>query len=78
MASLTKQASLPTSDDRIVSMVRRILGRTPTTMEIDRAKGFLENDANPSNTEGPLEDPEQKWIQLAHAFMASNEFFFLD
>jgi len=78
MASLTKQASFPTNDDRIVSMVRRMLGRTPTTMEVDRAKGFLESDAILSNTEGSTADPERKWIQLAHALMASNEFFFLD
>jgi len=78
MASLTKQASFPTNEDRIVSMVRRILSRTPTMMEVERAKRFLESEAIISNTEGPTEDPERKWIQLAHALMASNEFFFLD
>ena len=78
IASLTKQASFPTIDERIVAMIRRILGRTPSTMEVERAKGFIESDSAVLNAEGPTEDPERKWIQLAHAVMASNEFFFLD
>ena len=78
MAALTKQESLPTIEDRVVAMIRRILGRTPSAMEVDRARGFIESDSVVSKEDGPIEDPERKWVQLAHAVMASNEFFFLD
>ena len=69
MALLTKQESSPCIESRIVTTFRRILGRVPTSQEIDRAKSFIEDEAT---------DPEQKWIQLSHALLASNEFNFLD
>jgi mono/diheme cytochrome c family protein len=78
LASIAKQATFPTNDERIVSMVRRILGRTPATSEVERARGFIESDSIGSKEESSTADPERKWIQLAHALMASNEFFFLD
>ena len=81
--------NLPTDEDRIVALVRKVLSRTPTGFEVDRAKHFL-NDANgaaangaaangaATNTDGSPIDPEGRWTRLAHALLASNEFLFLD
>jgi len=84
VSSLTKQMNLPTDEERIVALVRKVLGRTPTGFEVDRAKDFL-NEANgaatngaATNTDGSPIDPERRWTQLAHALLASNEFLFLD
>ena len=78
MASVTKQKLWLTYEDRIIATIRRILGRTPTPIEIDRAKSFIEEDAGVANSDGTPADPERKWIQLSHALLASNEFNFLD
>jgi hypothetical protein len=75
VASLTKQMNLPTDEERIVALVRKVLSRSPTPFEVDRAKHFL-NEA--TNTDGSQIDPEGRWAQLAHALLASNEFLFLD
>ena len=94
VSSLTKQMNLPTDEERIVALVRKVLSRTPTGFEVDRAKHFLD-EANgaaangaaanraaangaATNTDGSPIDPEGRWTQLAHALLASNEFLFLD
>ena len=86
--------NLPTDEERIVALVRKVLSRTPTSFEVDRAKHFLD-EANgvaanaaaanaaaangaATNTDGSPIDPEGRWTQLAHALLASNEFLFLD
>ncbi len=79
LASITKQLSSASDEDRIVAMVRRTLCRTPTESEVNQAKTFL-SEAIPSATatDGAAVDPERSWTRLAHALMASNEFTFLD
>ena len=79
LAQLTKQMNPGSDEDRIVTMVRRALCRTPTESEISQAKKFL-GEAIPITTtaDGSAADPERSWRLLAHALMASNEFTFLD
>ncbi len=79
LASLTKQTNPASDEERIVAMVRRALCRNPSESEVGRAKKFL-NETIPSTTtaDGAAADPERRWILLAHALMASNEFTFLD
>ncbi len=74
LASLTQDLNV---DSRVASLVRKILGREPTPAEVERAKGFISEMSN-INDAGIPADPEQSWIQLAHAMLASNEFIFLD
>lgn len=82
LASLTHSSTNPsasmTQEARIVATVRRVLGRTPTEFNLDRAKRFIEDAASATDSKNSAPDPERKWIQLAHALMASNEFVFLD
>jgi hypothetical protein len=79
LAAITKHTQPATDEDRIVGMVRRALCRTPTESEVGQAKKFL-SEAIPATTtaDGAAVDPERRWILLAHALMASNEFTFLD
>ena len=49
LASITKQLSSASDEDRIVAMVRRTLCRTPTESEVNQAKTFL-SEAIPSAT----------------------------
>ncbi len=79
LASLTKQMTPVSDEERIVEMVRRTLCRNPTPSEVEQAKQFL-SDSIPSATtaDASAADPERSWILLAHALMASNEFTFLD
>ncbi len=78
VAVLTNQASIASQDARIVAIVRRVLGRNPTEAESILSQRFLADDADAKKSEGDKTDPERKWIQLTHAWMASNEFVFLD
>jgi mono/diheme cytochrome c family protein len=73
MAQLTREMNPATDEDRIAAMVRKILGRNPSELDLKQAKQFLSEP-----TEPPEPDPERRWVQLAHAFLASNEFIFLD
>lgn len=67
LARLTRELSLPTTEGRITELIRRILGRNPTSFELSRALEFLQQATDQS-----------PWSQLAHALLASNEFIFLD
>ena len=79
LAALTKQLNLATEDDRIVALVRRSLSRTPTETEVGQAKTFLsEVTGTTPAADAAAVDPERRWILLAHALLASNEFTFLD
>ena len=60
-------------EERIVAMFRKILSRTPNEAELARVKKFLSESSSPAGA-----DPERRWVHLAHAFLASNEFTFLD
>jgi hypothetical protein len=77
MAALTKEMELATTDERIAAMVHNTLGRAPTALEIEQSKSFL-SESSAGTGEGATLDPEKKWIQFAHALLASNEFMFLD
>ncbi|MBL8813736.1 MAG: PSD1 domain-containing protein [Planctomycetaceae bacterium] len=75
LAALTRQAN-PTGDDqRIVDLVRRALCRTPSDEEVRQAAKFLGDSASDPAS---ANDPERRWVLLAHALLASNEFTFLD
>lgn len=75
LAALTRQAN-PTGDDqRIVDLVRRALCRTPDEEEVRQAAKFL---ADSASDPASANDPERRWVLLAHALLASNEFTFLD
>ena len=75
LAALTRQAN-PTGDDqRIVDLVRRALCRTPNEEEVRQAAKFLGDSASDPAS---ANDPERRWVLLAHALLASNEFTFLD
>lgn len=76
LAALTKPMNPGSDEDRITAMVRRTLCRNPTDAELGQAKKFL-NEAIPA-ADGGGTDPERRWILLAHALLASNEFTFLD
>jgi hypothetical protein len=79
MASLTKQLNLANDDQRIAAMVQRILCRHPNAFELERANAFLRDASQgESNADGTPIDPERRWVHLAHALLASNEFTFLD
>lgn len=78
MATLTQEMKLATDDDRIVAMFRKILSRSPSDVEVQRAKKFLSDSVEPKVGEPTAADTERTWIQLAHALLASNEFIFLD
>ncbi len=75
LAALTRPAN-PTSDDqRIIDLVRRALCRTPDEEEVRQAAKFLTDAASDPAS---ASDPERRWVLLAHALLASNEFTFLD
>lgn len=79
LAAITKQANYPSDDERIVAMVRKTLGRSPTESEVAQARKFLTDalaSMKPKDNAAP--DAERAWALLAHALMASNEFMFLD
>ena len=78
LAAITKQQDLSSDEDRIVTMVRRVLCRNPTESEIGQAKKFLREAAFNTTTDGSVADSERSWRLLSHALMASNEFTFLD
>ncbi len=78
IASLTKQGPAISNEERIVATVRRILGRIPTAIELERAHRFIDDREPVAASDGLSMDPERKWIQLSHALLASNEFAFLD
>jgi hypothetical protein len=79
MAALTRELKLASDDDRIVAMVRKVLSRNPNQVEVERARRFLDETSEPAEpADGSAADPERRWIHLAHALLASNEFVFLD
>ena len=62
-----------------MALVRRSLSRTPTETEVGQAKTFLsEVTGTTPAADAAAVDPERRWILLAHALLASNEFTFLD
>ena len=64
---------------RIQAMFRKILCRNPSQAELEHARSFLTDTASSAGNEPTASaDPEQRWVQLAHALFASNEFTFLD
>ncbi len=87
-----KALNLPNSEARATEMIRRILSREPTQLELERVNAFLRNAAEAANvahSAGDAANPENRelnqeqvtesaWTQLAHALLASNEFIFLD
>jgi hypothetical protein len=79
LASITKLASPQDSRARVTDLVRRILGRNPTEMELNQADGFLrEYSKTGGEANNSASYPETAWTLLAHALLASNEFLFLD
>ncbi|MBL8889157.1 MAG: PSD1 domain-containing protein [Planctomycetaceae bacterium] len=92
LAEITRAMGLPNSESRVVELFRRIMGRNPTDREQTQVSDFLgisaqavvataEPDVGTSPaTRSPLEaaEAESRWVQLAHALLASNEFNFLD
>jgi mono/diheme cytochrome c family protein len=79
IAADTKALNLPSIDDRIAEIIRRILSRNPTDSEMSLSKRFLSEDSSGLSEGDPItQDPERRWIQFAHALLASNEFTFLD
>ncbi|MFN7291916.1 MAG: PSD1 and planctomycete cytochrome C domain-containing protein [Pirellula sp.] len=79
LASLTNLATPQDSQARITDLVRRILGRNPTEIELNQADVFLrEYSKNRDAANETAGYPETAWTQLAHALLASNEFLFLD
>jgi hypothetical protein len=79
IAADTKAMNLPTIDDRVAEIIRRVLSRNPTDSEMSLSKRFLSEDSSELALDSPTtQDPERRWIQFAHALLASNEFTFLD
>ena len=66
-AIATRVKNISGSDEsRIRELYRLVLGRPPSTEEIDAGYGFLENEM------------DQKWQAYSHALLISNEMFILD
>jgi hypothetical protein len=79
LASLTKLSFPQDSQARVAHLVRRILGRNPTEMELNQADVFLREYSKGGDTANETAGyPETAWTQLAHTLLASNEFLFLD
>jgi hypothetical protein len=78
LANQTKALS-GTPVQRIEMMFRRILCRNPSPIEMERSQSFIAEGTQAAGTDSASSvDPEPRWIQLAHALLASNEFTFLD
>jgi hypothetical protein len=78
LANQTKALS-GTPVQRIEMMFRRILCRNPSPIEMERSQSFIAEGIQAAGTDSASSvDPEPRWIQLAHALLASNEFTFLD
>ncbi|MBM3966597.1 MAG: DUF1553 domain-containing protein [Planctomycetes bacterium] len=85
LAALTKAMNLESDGDRIVALFRRTLGREPTEKELRQVKEFVSDAGEITSptgaatlSEGSENALEGRWVQLAHALLASNEFTFLD
>ncbi|MCA9199727.1 MAG: PSD1 domain-containing protein [Planctomycetales bacterium] len=73
-AKLAERTDVPDATEdsqRIVCMYRIALSRSPSAAEIQTALDFVTSSTANSN-------PQNRWQQLAHALLASNEFVFLD
>jgi hypothetical protein len=57
-------------DPAIRSVFRRVLGRDPSDRETALARGLLDR--------GEGLEPRERWVMLAQALLASNEFLFVD
>ncbi|MFO1065629.1 MAG: PSD1 and planctomycete cytochrome C domain-containing protein [Pirellulales bacterium] len=65
-------------DDRIRQLVKTILCRNATDAEVARAQQFIGAAGDKSNGSDSAKSPVDRWVQLAHVLLASNEFMFLD
>jgi hypothetical protein len=68
------QADIPS---RVETLYRRILARAPIAKELAWAAEFVDSRYSTEETASQPASP-QRWAQLAHALLASNEFLFLD
>lgn len=93
LALVTKEMGLLNSEARVTELFRRALGRNVTEREQIQVLEFLKSEehadasdsadlnvATTSEADAATRavETESKWIQLAHALLASNEFNFLD
>jgi cytochrome c553 len=84
-ASLSQRMNQGSNEARIALLFRRAFGRDPKKSELEQALHFLlgeqstgEQNNNAEGTVGTHSGVDARWIQLAHALLASNEFTFLD
>lgn len=70
LAALVAKTSGQDDLGRIRELYRRVYSRESTSAEEDRLLRFVRDRAEPSSAEA--------WRQVAHAFLAANEFSFLD
>jgi hypothetical protein len=77
IAATTKKEIEQAKTERVTELFRRILGRTPKADEEQLALKFID-ESNQTSIESQSADPEKRWVQLAHALLASNEFTFID
>lgn len=66
-----ERENIPENSARIRKLFQWLYQRDPSDRESSKINAFLEE------TNSEL-DPNQKWKLLAHTFLASNEFYFLD
>lgn len=79
IAEQTQGSDVGNLDARIASMIQRVYGRPPSASEIARAQQFLTDMSSADSA--PVAGgniAQDRWAQLAHALLASNEFLFLD
>ncbi|QEF98305.1 Planctomycete cytochrome C [Stieleria maiorica] len=77
VARLAMNASA-TNEDRVEWLYRRIYLRPPDQEERDLALAFVTRTQNNDETQINDAASDDRWAQLAHAMLASNEFIFLD
>lgn len=79
LAQLSKTQAGDKEAHRIEAIFRRVLCRNPSDAELQQAQKFLVDAMQTvASSDGAALDTERRWIQLAHALLASNEFTFLD
>lgn len=79
LANISVQTGQKQDKERVVDLFQRVFGRYPSELELIQSLKYLESAKTPSLDSIEAERvAESKWIQLAHAMLASNEFTFLD
>lgn len=78
LAAMSLRFDADSERDRIVGLLRRVLGRDPETSELEAAERFLATESVTNGDSTAASDRERRWRQFAHALLASNEFTFID